>query len=283
MYGADISATALLWVAPLRMGSVTGGPGMRSVLISLEVQWGKPDENLLTAEKWIRASARLGADIICLPEMAVVTDGPYPHGQFCHLSAPIPGRHSDRFSDWARQYATHIAVGLLERTSDGFYSSAILINPEGKIVLKHRQVRNGSPYLAGDSFGAVDTDLGRVSIAICGDVWHEQFLRQTPILAPDYIYVPMDWSAETHERGIVNNHRPPAFLREWKGVLANASSLTGAVVMAVNCYSRDTDSDCGACGGAFVFKKGEEIRAKSACRGHWRQPTSEPLYVFDIV
>jgi len=253
---------------------------MKVAMISMDVVPGEPTRNLRRAEELLRMCMASSPDVVCLPEMIAVCDI-HPHGQFRHMSEPIPGRYSDQFAVWARSLGIYIVVGLMERCEKGFYSSAILIDPAGDILMKHRQVHNGGAFLAGDSFSSVATALGRVALAICGDVWEDRFHEHVRIERPDFVFVPMDWCGEDHELGLVTDDRPPRYLKEWKGHFRRASLESDATVYVANTWSQDGPSECGSCGGAFMFCKGREVKAPGLRNGCWRKPPDEQIYVFE--
>jgi len=256
---------------------------MRIALISLFVKLGKPRANMIAAGKLIEEAAGRGADVVCFPEMSVVGDGPPPYGKYRHLSEPIPGKYSDFFARMAEKFNVYVVVGLMERDSAGFYSSAVLIDPRQKILLKHRQVRNGGPYLCGESLVSVRTDFGRVSIAICGDVWDDWCVERLAAMSPDYIFVPMDWCGEDDELLLVNDFAPPRDLVNWKDRLNSLSAKTASRLLAINGHSAAIDSNCGACGGAFAFSKGVELHPEPPLpHGCWRQPIDAPISIFDL-
>ena len=253
---------------------------MKAALISMDVVPGKPAKNLRRAEELMHLAVAWGPDLVCLPEMIDVSDI-YPHGQFRYMAEPIPGRYSDQFAAWARSLGIYVVVGLMERCEKGFYSSAILLDPAGDILMKHRQVHNGGPFLAGDSFSSVATPVGRISLAICGDVWEKRFHEHCRTERPDWVFVPMDWCGEDDEIGLVTDDRPPRYLRGWKMHFRRGSLQSGANLYAANAWSPDSESGCGSCGGAFMFSRGREVRAPGVRNGRWRQPRSELIYVFE--
>ena len=251
---------------------------MRAALISLHVEPGVPQSNLRRSQSLIARAMTSGPDVVCFPEMAVVSDS-YPHGRFRHLAEPIPGKYSDRFAEWAQAHGVYIIVGLMERADEGFYSSAILIDPAGRVLLKHRQMHNAGAYVAGDRFACTDTPLGRITIAICGDMFESRFHEYVDTMRPHYVFVPMDWCGEDEERGLVNDEVPPRFLGEWKDRFREVSIRAGATVYAVNAYTPDSETESGSCGGAFVFSNGDEIIPKDVPQGCWRQPADSPVCV----
>ena len=55
-------------------------------------------------------------------------------------AAPIPGPHSDRLAVAAREHAVYVAAGLVEAAGVHRYNAAILLSPDGDIILRHRKI-----------------------------------------------------------------------------------------------------------------------------------------------
>ncbi len=79
---------------------------------------------------------------------------------------PIPGNDTQRLSAIAKQYGVYLCAGLAEKNGDALHDSAVLIDPKGRILLKHRKINiltelMTPPYTPGDSIGAVETPVGK--------------------------------------------------------------------------------------------------------------------------
>jgi len=119
-----------------------------------------------------------------------------------NLAGPVPGPFSRRVSDLARENNIWIGIGLCEKADGRLYDTAVLIDPEGKIVLKHRKINLLSwlmdpPYTPGEisDIKAVDTPLGRVGLLICADSFKEELLDAMARQRPELVYIPYGWAA----------------------------------------------------------------------------------------
>jgi predicted amidohydrolase len=67
----------------------------------------------------------------------------------------------------------YIVAGLVERAADRMYNSAVLIDPQGQILLTHRKINEleiaHDLYSIGDHLAVADTEIGMVGISICAD------------------------------------------------------------------------------------------------------------------
>jgi predicted amidohydrolase len=64
-------------------------------------------------------------------------------------------------------------AGLTERAETKIYNAAILIGPDGRILLKHRKINildiAQSLYSTGDRLSVAETPLGTIGINVCAD------------------------------------------------------------------------------------------------------------------
>jgi len=136
----------------------------------MRVEGGEVERNLARAEAMIRDAAAQGAGIVVLPECL---DVGWTHPKARTLARPIPGPYADRLCAAAREADIHVVAGLTERAGDRVYNAAVLIAPDGRILLKHRKINILSiaqdVYALGDRLGVAETPLGTIGINICAD------------------------------------------------------------------------------------------------------------------
>lgn len=129
-----------------------------------------PAENLARAEGMIERAAAQGCRVVVLPECLDFgwTDPSARKG-----AQPVPGRHSDQLARAARGGNIWVAAGLVERDGERLFNTAVLISPDGEIILRHRKINElalgHDLYFLGTGIAAADTELGRVGLAICAD------------------------------------------------------------------------------------------------------------------
>src|SRR5256712_5554850 len=100
-----------------------------------------PDKNFARALDFIRAAAKQGAQIVCLPEL-------FRSQYFCQsedhknfeLAEEIPGRSTSALGDVARETGVVIIAPLFEKRSAGVYhNTAVIIDGDGKLLGKYRK------------------------------------------------------------------------------------------------------------------------------------------------
>lgn len=162
---------------------------MRVALVPLRTLPRRPDANRREVERQLARIASWKPDLVCLPE-CTLTGYLYRSEDLKRFSEPVPGDSTNWFGALAGKYALYLCAGLLERSSAGFFSSALLFDREGRIVLHHRKVEEKPPFLPGDSFVSADTPLGRLGILLCGDLFNER-IRHMARASVDWLLVPL--------------------------------------------------------------------------------------------
>jgi len=153
--------------------------------------------NFVRIKNAIREAKDANADIACFPETAILGwVNPDAHERAC----PIPGDDSNQLSQLARKYGIYICIGLAEKEDNHLYDSVILIDDNGKILLKHRKINILSelmmpPYTSGEGLGIAETIFGSIGLMICADTFKTDLLRQMADLKPDLVLVPYGWAA----------------------------------------------------------------------------------------
>ncbi|OLF19136.1 carbon-nitrogen hydrolase family protein [Actinophytocola xanthii] len=130
-----------------------------------------------------------GAELVVFPEAFV---GGYPKGvtfgatvgsrteegralfaRYRRSAIEIPGAEFDLLRAAVAAHRAHVVVGVIERAGHTLYCTALLFAPDGSLLGHHRKlVPTGTERLIwgqGDAsdVAVVDTDLGRVGMAIC--------------------------------------------------------------------------------------------------------------------
>ncbi len=139
-------------------------------MAQMRVDGGQIADNLLRAKGFITEAAARGCQIVVLPECL---DVGWTHPVARDLAEPIPGKTSDALCRAARKANIHVVAGLTERSGDKRYNAAILIDPSGQILLKHRKINildiAQDLYSIGDTLGVAETSLGVIGVNICAD------------------------------------------------------------------------------------------------------------------
>jgi N-carbamoylputrescine amidase len=184
--------------------------------------------NFVRIENAIRQAKDAAADIICLPEMAILGwVNPDAHDRAC----PIPGGDSDHLCELSKKYEIYLCAGLAEKDGTKLYDSAVLIDEKGAIVLKHRKINiltelMTPPYTPGKGVNVVETKFGKIGLLICADTHEDEILERMAQLKPDLLLIPYGY-AEREKNW-------PEHGKELERVVNEAGRKTGAVVIGTN-------------------------------------------------
>jgi len=143
---------------------------MKVGMAQLLVEGGEPERNLQRAGEMIARASREKCDVVLLPE---TLDFGWTHPSALTEAQPIPGPYSDLLAGWAREHQIYVCAGLTEKLGTQRYNAAILINPDGEILVKYHKINlltvEHPFYSIGQTLEVVDTPFGKIGVNICAD------------------------------------------------------------------------------------------------------------------
>lgn len=171
---------------------------MKLALAQMLVEPGAPERNLARAELRIKEASKGGAEVVLLPECL---DCGWTHPSARELAREIPrGRSARRLIGAARQHHVFVGAGVVERAGDKLFNAALLIDPEGRVLLHHRKIHEldfaRELYATGDRLGVVDTPFGRIGLMICADGFApgQVISRSLAMMGAKIILSPCAWA-----------------------------------------------------------------------------------------
>lgn len=171
---------------------------MKLALVQMRVEGGAKALNLARAERFIAEAAQAGADVVLLPE--ALTLG-WTHGSARSLADEIPGGEScERFRAAARRSSVMVCAGIVERSGDRLFNSAVLLSQEGELLLHHRKLNEleiaHELYAPGDRLGVAETPVGRIGLMICADGFApgQSVSRALALMGAELILSPCAWA-----------------------------------------------------------------------------------------
>jgi len=156
-------------------------------------------ENLVQFSELIAKAADQKPDIVCLPEEMTLVGTEL---NYISASEPIPGPTTKFLGDIARKYNLYMVAGLLERSGDTVFNTAVLIDRSGNLAGKYRKVSLPQEEIdggitPGDSFSVFDTDFGRIGLMICWDVTFPEAARTLAQKGAEIIFLPI-WGGDVN-------------------------------------------------------------------------------------
>lgn len=196
------------------------------------VEGGQPAQNLRRAARMIREAAEQGCAIVVLPECL---DLGWTDPAARQLAEPIPGLSSEVLAQAAQVAGVYVVAGLTERAGERVYNAAVLISPEGEILLKHRKINimeiAQDLYSTGDSLSVVQTPLGTIGVNICADNFPNSlvFGHSLVRMGAQLLLSPCAWAMPPEH----NNAQEP-YGELWKTAYSTLTRLYDLTVVGVS-------------------------------------------------
>jgi len=179
---------------------------MKIALAQMLVEPGKKKANLARAEAWIARAAGLGAEVVVLPE-AMPLGWTDPSAR--ELADDIPdGESCVHLRQAARAQGLFVCAGVVERVGGRLFNAAVLVDPEGEVVLHHRKIHEldlaRDLYSCGDRLEVADVSLGRLGVMICADGFApgQAISRALGVMGARVILSPCAWAVPAdHDNG----------------------------------------------------------------------------------
>lgn len=150
---------------------------IRIAMAQIQVWPGEIERNLRKIEEYIEKASRERCDLILLPECS---DLGWANPHAAEGAEPVPGKTSRFLCELSRKYGIYTVCGITEKDGDKLYNTAVLVDDQGEILLKHRKVNllTGieDVYSVGNSLGVADTKYGKIGLAICADNLEESMV-----------------------------------------------------------------------------------------------------------
>ena len=229
-------------------------------------------QNLDRAIERVSEAARLGAEIICLPELFL---SPY----FCQqtktelfdLAEPIPGPTTERLGALARSLGRVIVASLFEKRTAGVYhNTAVVFDADGAMLGLYRKMHIPDDplfyekyyFTPGDlGFKTFATRFGRVGVLVCWDQWFPEAARLTALQGAQVLVYPtaIGWHPREKAKFGVQQHQA------WETIQRSHAIANGVYVAAVNRTGHEGPPDAGLefWGASFVSDPFGALVAKS--------------------
>ena len=206
---------------------------MKTAVCQLLIEGGEPYRNLKRAEEMLSSAKEKSADLALFPE---TMDFAWTHPSGLKEADFIPGVFSDKLCVLAKKYQIFICTGLTEKTKEGNYNTALLINSEGEIIYKYRKINllevEVPYYLIGRSLSVVSSPWGQLGINICSDNYKDSLEIGNVLfrMGAQCILSPSSWTVDhsiTEQDPIYENKWKEPFLYLAKTFQIPVLSATG--------------------------------------------------------
>ncbi|MCF8320479.1 MAG: carbon-nitrogen hydrolase [Flavobacterium sp.] len=199
------------------------------------------ENNLKKCLSWVREAAKMGAEVISLPEL-------YSSHYFCQsedvdnfaLAEPLYSASFIAFSELAKELSVVIIVPFFEKRMAGIYhNSAYIIDTDGSEAGLYRKMHIPDDphfyekfyFTPGDlGFKAFPTHKGKIGTLICWDQWFPEAARLTALQGAEVLFYPtaIGWHPLEKKQYGENQHGA------WMNVMKGHAVANGVYVAAAN-------------------------------------------------
>ncbi len=168
------------------------------------------DLSIKKAGKMIDEACKNGSRLVVLPEM---WNCPYSSEYFRGYGEPENGPTYNFMSTIANESNIYLVGGSIPEIHEGkVFNTCFFFGPNGKLIGKHRKAhlfdinlpgkmifQESETLTAGNKVTVVDTEFGKIGLAICYDVRFPELFRKMALMGANIIILPAAFSVPTGE------------------------------------------------------------------------------------
>jgi len=151
-------------------------------------------------------------DLYLFPELYLTGEDPWRPGPTDHarrVAEPVPGPLTERLSRLARSVGRWLCPGsIVERAGRRLHNTALVFDPEGRLVARYRKVFPWKPYEELDRGTEPPPvfeipGVGRAGVMICYDGWFPEMARSLAFRGAEVILHPTLTTTADREQELV--------------------------------------------------------------------------------
>jgi deaminated glutathione amidase len=181
---------------------------MRAAAVQLNSREDKT-RNLEVAESLVRAAARDGAELVCLPEKWNLLGG---SAALLGGAEPLDGPSLSAARAWARELGIHLLAGSIAERVEGrerLFNTSVLIGPQGDDLATYRKIHMFDVEVEGVAYRESEHEEGGeeivsaplsdvdVGLTVCYDLRFPELYRILALRGARIITVPSAFTAPT--------------------------------------------------------------------------------------
>lgn len=210
------------------------------------------DENIATADKYVREAAKAGANIILIPEL-------FERQYFCQerrydyydfATSIEDNKAVNHFIEVAKELSVVVIVSVYEKDITRLFNSVVVIDADGTNLGTYRKTHIPDDhyyqekfyFTPGDTgFMAFETKFAKIGVGICWDQWFPETARSMALLGAELLFYPTAIGSEP----ILEVDSMP----HWRRVMQGHSAANLMPVIAANRIGREDVTASEANGG----------------------------------
>lgn len=234
-----------------------------------------PENNLKKCIEWVTKAAKMGAEVISLPEL-------YSSHYFCQsedvdnfkYAEPLYDVSFQAFSTLAKELGVVIIVPFFEKRMAGIYhNSAYIIDTDGSEAGLYRKMHIPDDphfyekfyFTPGDiGFKTFPTQKGKIGTLICWDQWYPEAARLTALQGAEVLFYPTAIGWHPAEKAEYGENQQNAWMTVMKGhAVANGVYVAAANRIGLEKYLPNTNG-LEFWGSSFIAGPQGEILAQAS-------------------
>ncbi|MGN0243158.1 MAG: carbon-nitrogen hydrolase family protein [Lachnospiraceae bacterium] len=164
----------------------------------------------------VEDAMKQGCDVVVTPEafnypgQAWKLEG--GQGEYASYIPALDDALFQRMADLAKQYQSYLIAGVCYRDEYGCYNAAITYDKSGHVMDRYHKVHlvgeEKETFVCGKQYSVLDTEYGKIGIAICYDMQFPESVREMVLAKADLVVCPTwGWEqiyghARAYENGI---------------------------------------------------------------------------------
>lgn len=210
------------------------------------------DENIATADKYVREAAKAGANIILIPELFerqyFCQERRYDYYEFA--TSIEDNKAVNHFIEVAKELSVVVIVSVYEKDITRLFNSVVVIDADGTNLGTYRKTHIPDDhyyqekfyFTPGDTgFMAFETKFAKIGVGICWDQWFPETARSMALLGAELLFYPTAIGSEP----ILELDSMP----HWRRVMQGHSAANLMPVIAANRIGREDVTASEANGG----------------------------------
>lgn len=165
---------------------------IKIVVVQMIVKDGMRTENFRHGYDLLKKLTLKDVDFIVFPELF---DVGYAFKKYPEFAESLKEHATVNYlREIAEEYGSYVVAGLLEKSDQKFYDTAVLITPSGNLLHVYRKIhlfQEETKYFDfGESIDVADTKFGKVGLEICYDVRFPELSRIMAFKGARIIFAP---------------------------------------------------------------------------------------------
>jgi N-carbamoylputrescine amidase len=171
---------------------------VRIACLQMEPHVGEKERNLERSLAMLADAASRGAQLAILPELCNSGYVFATREEAVNLAEEVPNGPTCRaWIEFAARHGIQIVAGIAERDGAALYNAAVVLGPQGLVgrYRKNHLWAAETLFFEPGNLGVpvFRTDIGRIAVAICYDIWFPEIFRLAALQGADLLCVPTNW------------------------------------------------------------------------------------------